>query len=494
MDYDRRAFLKASSSAAFVGAAGCGQAPNALWPLTGLPEKPPADFTPPSAGSIDIASHVINRLTFGPTPGLRTAVLRLAKREEDAVETFIEQQLEPEKIDDRRAEHRARIFETLKSEPIGEFYEFQPSLLREELTRATLMRAVYSERQLHEVMVRFWSDHFNIDLSKGECKWLKPADDRDVIRPNAMGKFTDLLAAITKSQAMLTYLDGRENRVHKPGDKPNENHARELLELHTLGVNGGYSQNDVMEVARCLSGWRIGRGLFQNGKVQFEPGLHDSGKKLVLGQAIPGRKGMDGRKDLDDVLRIVASHTSTARHIATKLCRRFIDDEPPSAAIDAVATRFSRSHGSIAAVLRTLFHTEAFRSHRGSKFKQPMHLIASALRVTDAETDAGRPLLNFLTRMGHMPFEYPSPDGYEDAADAWQGTLLWRWNFAARLGRRQIKGTHLNRSRLAKRSGGLAKLAAHILNRKPSAEELAAVEASDNPVGLLLASPGFQWS
>ena len=240
MDYNRRAFLKASSSAAFVGAAGCGQAPDALWPLTGLPEKPPTDFTPPSAGSIDLSSHVINRLTFGPTPGLRTAVLRLAKREEDAVETFIEQQLKPEKIDDRRAEHRTRIFETLKSEPIGEFYEFQPSLLREELTRATLMRAVYSERQLHEVMVRFWSDHFNIDLSKGECKWLKPADDRDVIRPNAMGKFTDRLAARTKSQAMLTYLDGRENRVHKPGDKPNENHARELLELHTLGVNGGY--------------------------------------------------------------------------------------------------------------------------------------------------------------------------------------------------------------------------------------------------------------
>ena len=220
MDYDRRAFLKASSSAAFVGASGCGQAPDALWPLTGLPEKPPTDFTPPSTGSIDLTSHVINRLTFGPTPGLRTAVIRLAKREEDAVETFIEQQLEPEKIDDRRAEHRARIFETLKSEPIGEFYEFQPSLLREELTRATLMRAVYSERQLHEVMVRFWSDHFNIDLSKGECKWLKPADDRDVIRPNAMGKFTDLLAAATKSQAMLTYLDGRENRVNKPGDKP----------------------------------------------------------------------------------------------------------------------------------------------------------------------------------------------------------------------------------------------------------------------------------
>ena len=146
---------------------------------------------------------------------------------------------------------------------------------------------------------------------------------------------------------MLTYLDRRENRIHKPGNKPNNNHARELLELHSLGVNGGYSQNDVMEFALCLSGLRIGRGLFQNGKAQFKTGLHDSGKKLVLGQAIPARKGMDGRKDLDNVLLIVASLTSTARHIATKLCRRFIDDEPPSAAIDAVATRFSRSDGSI---------------------------------------------------------------------------------------------------------------------------------------------------
>ena len=494
MAFDRRAFIKASSSAALIGAAGCGQTPDALWPLTDLPEKPPTYLTPPSAEPIDLVTHIINRLTYGPTPELRTAILRLAKREEDAVDAFIEQQLTPEKIDDRRVEHRTRIFETLKSEPIGEFYEFQPNLLREELTRATLMRAVYSERQLHEVMVRFWSDHFNIDISKGECKWLKAADDRDVIRPHAMGKFTDLLAAATKSQAMLTYLDGRENRVRKPSDKPNENHARELLELHTIGVNGGYSQYDVMEVARCLSGWRVGRGLFQNGKVQFEPGLHDSGKKLVLGQAIPAREGMAGKKDFDDVLRIVASHPATARHIASKLCRRFIDDEPPIAAIDSVAAKFSRSEGNIPDVLRTLFQTGAFRSHRGGKFKQPLHLIASALRVTDAETDAGRPLLNFLTRMGHMPFEYPSPDGYTDEASTWQGTLLWRWNFAARLGRGQIKGTALDRSHLVKRSGGLAELSAHILGRKPNVEEFTATENSDNPLGLLLASPGFQWS
>ena len=493
MSLDRRTFIKASSTAALAGTAGCRQMPEALWPFTGLPEKPPADFTPPSADSIDLVSHIINRLTFGPTPGLRSRILRLAKREEDAVDQFIEQQLAPEKIDDRRADHRTRVFETLNSEPIGEFYEFQPGLLREELTRATLMRAVYSERQLLEVMVRFWSDHFNIDISKGECKWLKPADDRDVIRPHAMGNFADLLAASAKSPAMLTYLDGRENRVRKPDDKPNENYARELLELHSLGVNGGYSQKDVMEIARCLSGWRISRSLFQSGKVQFEPGLHDSGPKSVLGQTIPARKGMEGRKDFDDVLRIVATHPATAKHLATKLCRHFIDDSPPASAVEIVATEFSLTNGAIPDTLRALFTIEEFRNQRGNKFKQPMHLIASALRATYAETDAGRPLIRYLTRMGHMPFEYPSPDGYPDVADAWQGTLLWRWNFAARLGQGKIQGTSFEYDRLAKRSGGLANLASHILGRTPHANELATVEASDNPLGLLLASPGFQW-
>ena len=494
MGLDRRTFLKAGSTVALAGTAGCTQAPDALWPLTGLPEKPPADFTPPNAESIDLISHVINRLTFGPTPQLRTNIKRLAKREEEAVDQFIQQQLAPDSIDDRRVEHRVRIFETLNSEPIGEFYEFQPSLLREELTRATLMRAVYSKRQLFEVMVRFWSDHFSIDISKGECKWLKPADDRDIIRPHAMGTFSELLTATAKSQAMLTYLDGRENRIRKPSDKPNENYARELLELHTLGIDGGYSQKDIMETARCLSGWRIGRGLFQNGNVKFEPGLHDSRAKTVLGQAIPARKGLEGQKDLDDVLRIVTGHPATARHIATKLCRRFISDDPPALAIDAVAAKFTQTKGAIPDVLRALFHTKAFWNHRGVKFKQPLHLIASALRVTDAETNAGKPLLNFLTRMGHMPFEYPSPDGYPENAEAWQGTLLWRWNFAARLGNGQMAGTRHDRVRLAKRSGGLAKLAAHILGRRPSKEELTAINTSENPIGLLLASPGFQWS
>ena len=491
---NRRRFLQAGGAAAVLGTAGCDAPQQALWPYTGLPGEAKPPFAPPGGGSIDLVSHLLNRLSFGARPGQHGRVLRLAKREEEAAARFIDEQLAPEKINDDRAEFRVQRFETLALAPIGEFYEFQPGLLREELTRATLTRAVYSERQLQEVMVRFWSDHFNIDISKGECKWLKPADDRDVIRPHALGRFPDLLAASAKSQAMLTYLDGRANRVRQPGDKPNENYARELLELHTLGVRGGYTQRDVMEVARCLSGWRIGRGLFQVGRVQFEPGLHDGRAKTVLGEAIPARDGMDGRDDFDDVLRIVAAHPATARHIAAKLCRRFIADEPPATAIDTVAGEFAKTNGDIRKTLRALFFTDEFRGTRGNKFKQPLHFIASALRATGAESNVGRPLVNYLLRMGHMPFEYPAPDGYPARAEPWMSTLLWRWNFAAKLARGQVGGTRVRSERLAKRAGGVAKLAAHLLGRRPSDDELAAATASGNALGLLLASPSFQWS
>ena len=494
MELNRRRFLQAGGTAALMGTAGCDAPHKALWPYTGLPNEAKPPFAPPSGESIDLATHTLNRLTFGARPGQHERILRLAKREEDAVDKFIDEQLAPEKINDDRAEFRVQKFETLALAPIGEFYEFRPHILREELTRATLTRAVYSERQLYEVMVRFWSDHFNIDISKGECKWLKPADDRDVIRPHALGKFPELLAASARSQAMLTYLDGRENRVRKPEDRPNENYARELLELHTLGVHGGYTQQDVMEIARCLSGWRIGRGLFQVGKVQFEPGLHDNRTKIVLGEAIPVRTGRDGQKDFDDVLRIVAAHPSTGRHIAAKLCQRFIADESPAAAIEIVAREFTKTKGDIRETLRTLFGTDEFRGTRGNKFKQPLHFLASALRGTDAETDAARPLVNYLARMGHMPFEYPAPDGYPAHAEPWMSTLLWRWNFAAKLAQGRINGTKIQRERLPKRAGDLAKLAAHLLGRQPSDDELAAAKASKNPIGLLLASPSFQWS
>ncbi len=249
---------------------------------------------PPTGEGIDLISHVMNRLSFGPTPSEYARVKGLAGTEEEAVAAYLEEQLNPEEIPDKRAQRAARRFEAL-SAPLGEMYEYKEEFLLEQLTRVTLVRAARSERQLYEVMTHFWTDHFNIDSSKKDCKWLKAADDREVVRKNALGNFSELVRASALSPAMLWYLDGRENRKRKEEEKPNENYARELLELHTLGVNGGYTQDDVMEVARCLSGWTVrGKKKFFKGKVEFHAGSHDDGVKRVLGHEIAAGGGREG--------------------------------------------------------------------------------------------------------------------------------------------------------------------------------------------------------
>jgi uncharacterized protein (DUF1800 family) len=230
---------------------------------------------------IDPAFHLLSRAAYGPWPGDLERVRSLG------VENWIEEQLGPEKIDDTMCDLRARRFETLWHEP-GTCYEYKKPVLREEITRHTLLRAVYSQRQLFEVMVGFWTDHLNINLEKGDCIYLKPSDDRLVIRTHALGKFKELIRASATSPAMLVYLDGQENKKAGPDDFPNENYGRELLELHTLGVDGGYTQADVYEVARCLTGWRL-RTKWRKGTVYFEPTLHDDGEKTVLGKKIPAR-------------------------------------------------------------------------------------------------------------------------------------------------------------------------------------------------------------
>jgi len=370
--------------------------------------------------------------------------------------------------------------------------------------QATLARAIFSERQLFEVMVQFWSDHFNIDPSKGDCKWLKVADDRDVIRPHALGRFAELLRASALSPAMLWYLDGRVNRRQNAADRPNENYARELLELHTLGVHGGYSQTDVMEVARCLTGWTVrAKGqppYFQIGQVEFDPDRHDPAAKKVLGEVIPAvPAGMDraererrGRQELDRVLEIVCRHPATAQHLAVKLCRRFIAEEPPPAAVQEVADAFRRTDGDIPSTLRALFATPAFWENRGNKFKRPFSYVVSALRATGAQTDAGRPVIDYLKRMGHAPFSYPTPDGYPEKAAPWMGTLLWRWNFAVALSLNQLPGTRMVTPSLRERAGGDPGLMAHLLGRAPTPAEAAAYRESEAGLALLLASPAFQ--
>ncbi|MSR43136.1 MAG: DUF1800 domain-containing protein [Pedosphaera sp.] len=501
MNVSRRKFLQAGSAAALAATAGCNRAPSDLLPFL-KPASPDSPFQPPQSAAIDLVSHCINRLSFGARPGDYSRVRKLGATEAEAVAAYIEEQLDPDRIPDKLARWAVRRCETLDGS-VGELFEYKERLLLEELTRGALLRAVFSERQLFEVMVQFWTDHFNIAPSKGDCRWLKTADDRDVIRRHAFGHFPAMLRASALSPAMLWYLDGRANRRRNADEKPNENYARELLELHTLGVHGGYSQQDVMEVARCLTGWTV-RGTkeskFRLGKVEFNPHLHDKEAKTVLDQHIPAippnlsREEQErlGSGELDLVLDIIALHPATAKYLATKLCRRFIAEEAPAAAVAAVAEAFLKSSGNLRDTLRALFATPEFLAARGGKFKRPFHFITSALRATGAETDARRPLTEFLDRMGHAPFQYPTPDGYPEEAAPWMGTLLWRWNFAVAFGENKIKGTKLDTKALKLRADGEAGLLAHLLGRKPSEEELRASTESGAPLSLALASPAFQ--
>jgi uncharacterized protein (DUF1800 family) len=369
------------------------------------------------------------------------------------------------------------------------------------LRRTAILRAVYSKRQLFEVMCEFWSDHFNIDPGKGDCRYTKIGDDRDVIRTHALGNFRDMLRTSALSPAMLWYLDGRANVKRTPNEKPNENYARELMELHTLGVHGGYTQHDVMEVARCLTGWTIlakrndgfsgnlQSPLKDRAKVVFRKDAHDNGAKQVLGQDIPA--GL-GEGDLDRVIDIVAAHPSTAQFIATKLCVRFISDDPPPAAIETVTRAFADSHGDIKTTLRALFATPEFHASTGAKFKRPFHFVVSALRATNAETDADRGLMSYLEKMGQTPFRWPTPDGYPARAPHWHSTLLWRWKFALALANNRINGTHIERKEFTAALGGEPALAATLLNRRPDAEESDALLKSGDSLALLIASPAFQ--
>lgn len=503
MTLPRRKFLKASAGSLALLAAGCDQMPRELANLFGPQARPNGPFQPPSGAAIDPIVHTLNRLSFGLRPGDYERVKKLGSDSDEAIQNYIEQQLNPESIEDSAAEYAVRRFETL-AEPAGELFEYQYDLLHNELMRATLTRAIFSERQLFEVMVQFWSDHFNIDPSKGDCKWLKVADDREVIRQHALGRFPDLLRASALSPAMLWYLDGRVNRRASMTDKPNENYARELLELHTLGVHGGYTQKDVMEVARCLTGWTVRsvgeKPNFELGKVEFNVKLHDFGEKEVLGEKIPAtapdvsadEREKRGRHEVERVLQIATRHPSTAQHIAAKLCRHFIADDPPRDAIEKTAAAFSATNGDIKATLRALFTTEDFRQTRGNKFKRPFHFIASALRATAAESDAGLEIVDYLKRMGHAPFNYPTPDGYPEQAAPWMGTLLWRWNFAVALSENKIQGTKIDADTLRTNAGGDDKLMSHLLGRKPIPEETAAYHDSGAGLALILASPAFQ--
>lgn len=325
-----------------------------------------------------------------------------------------------------------------------------------DLRRATVLRATYSRRQLYEATVNFWENHFSIFINKDSDRFLMTAFDRDVIRPYAFGRFRDLLGATAKSPAMLYYLDNWQSRVERvtpaTKDKPekksggiNENYARELLELHTLGVDGGYSQKDVQEVARCLTGWTI-RKPNEEGLFMFNPAWHDNGEKIVLGKRIPAGGGI---ADVERVLDILARHPSTAKFVATKLARRFVSDTPPPALVARAADTFLKTDGDIRETLKAIVASPEFSASIGAKVKNPFEFAVSVLRATDAETDGG-PVTDWVAKLGQPIFGRLTPDGYPDRADEWLSAnqMLNRLNFGLAVAQNQVKGTKIDGKKL----------------------------------------------
>ena len=512
----RRDVLRLGAAAGALSALpGC----DAAWSLLGPQVDPLPDAVQlVGTATVDPVFHLLSRAAYGPRPGDVERVRELGR------EAWIDEQLNPAALDDGPLRWRLSECELIFDDP-HELQSVDEKHVRHQLERATLLRAVHSRRQLQEVMVGFWTDHLSIDIGKRGCLQSKPMDERRVIRPHALGSFRDLIRASALSPAMLVYLDGRENRHRTPDEVPNENYARELLELHTLGVHGGYTQRDVMEAARCLTGWTLAEPSFKNDlkalcqalsgddepqrlanrDAVFRPEWHDDGAKTVLGARIPAG---GGEHDLDALLDVVCGHANTARHVSAKLCRRLVAETPPDALVTSTANVFDQTYGDIAAVVRHILSSDDFRTSAGRKVKRPFRYVVSALRGVGAEARAGRGELEALERMGHVPYSHPTPDGYPDEAEPWKGTLLWRWNFALALATNTLGATKIDFAGLARRAGldperaSPADLAPLFLGRRADDTERAAIDAyvsgtgdqiaREEAVALLLASPAFQ--
>ena len=438
----RRQFLKAGGLAAAAAAlAACEPllqfqttAPTAT--LSPAPVAtatvPPA--TPTSAPPDPQLARLVRRITFGIAPA------DLARAQQIGYDAFIDEQLAPDSIQDADVESRLAGLTTLAMSPAQLVQVSSPRQPARELVQAAILRAVYSRRQLKELLVDFWTNHFNIYIV-GAQAFLKTVDDRDAIRPHVLGSFHDLLSASAHSPAMLVYL----NNAVSTKNLPNENYGRELMELHTLSVNGGYTQTDVHEAARALTGWTVrGKNATADpGTFYYNATIHDDGPKTILGQAFPAGQGIgDGEKLLD----LLAQHPATAHFISLKLARRFVADDPPAALVDRLAGVFTQLSGDLTKVTSALLHSDEFRASLGQKLKRPFEFVASALRATQASAQAGDPTLNMLRLMGQPLFGWQTPDGFPDAAGAWATTngMLGRWNYSLALASNSFRDSPVN--------------------------------------------------
>ncbi len=541
------------------------------------------------------AAHALNRLGYGPRPG------EVEKVAELGVENWIRAQLWPEKIADPTAETVVAALPklALSSRELVAAYQAEQRLQREvrktraddpaaarelirenegerfavaqalgELQHAKLARAVLSERQLEQVLVDFWFNHFNVDARKQSVRAAVVGYEREVIRPNVFGSFRELLGATAQSSAMLVYLDNWRSskdytvepieqamveraRTEMMGEVPvenvaptrrglNENYARELLELHTLGVDGGYTQKDVQEVARAFTGWTLNP---LTGAFVFRARWHDDGAKKILGTEFAGG---GGRRDGEKVLDLLAAHPATARHIARKLCQRFVADEPPEGLVERVAQAFSESKGDLRATYEALFFSPEFfaAEHMRVKTKSPFEFVASALRASGAEfvevtglrgrqpvrvMEAGASLgrggdrlanlprktaMLHLVEMGQPLYAWGPPTGFPEDSSTWvsAGALVSRLNFSLALSGGQVADARVDMRRLLGEANPdrpdevVDAVARNLLGGPPSANTRRVLLARAAPsiegetavpdvtkvVALLLGSPEFQ--
>jgi len=520
---------------------------------------PPSRFSlpPPLVLSPrDSALHALNRLAYGPRPGEIDRVARIG------VMRWIDQQLEPNRIDNQPLEQRERQFEVLRLDRADLARRFVAA--REErqqrmqgnrtatdsmhaqddpgpkekagrrlggqVQELAVVRAALSERQLYEVMVDFWTNHFNVFFGKGADRYLLPDYIERVIRPRAMGKFEDLLVATAESPAMMFYLDNWESVV--PGATPphlgfarmvrpqatanalkqmpkgiNENYARELLELHTLGVDGGYTQQDVINVARIFTGWSIERPKLGGG-FTFRDWAHDRGQKVVMGVTYPAGEGMEEGVRL---LKWLATAEATMHHVSRELCERLVNDNPPDGCVDDAVLAWRSTGGDIREVLRAIFHGPDFwaAANVRVKVKTPLEFVVSALRAVGADPDTTPKLAQVVAHLGEPLYLHVAPDGYPEQQEAWvnSGALLDRMNAAVGLAAGKLPGAEVELDSLIEPTPDVTALIsavdARILGgtmtahtREVLERELADIRAPRQArafaVGLALGGPEFQ--
>ena len=389
-------------------------------------------------------AHLLSRATFGARP------VDLARVRSMGVAGWLDEQLAPGRIDDSALERRLEAYPAarLSVSELASTYAPQgkgpkrPQQLLGELVGAKLTRAAYSERQLEEVMTDFWFNHFNVFFGDGPVRYLVADYERSAIRPHVFGKFHDLLRATARHPAMLLYLDNAMSNARRG---INENYARELLELHTLGVDGGYTEEDVREIARAFTGWTLNRRSRPAAEFRFVRALHDDGLKMVLGRQLPTGRGLE---DGEDVLRMLSRHPATAHFIATKLVLRFVSDEPPADLVNELAAVFTRSDGDLGALTRALFTSPRFydAKHYQAKVKTPFELVASALRATNAEFRMTAQLAQTLRSLGQLPYTESAPTGFPATSEEWvnSGAMLNRINFAVALANGRVNGVRTN--------------------------------------------------